>query len=178
MTFPITPVVSRWLLLTLSVLFILGGCSSTDKPASTEGMSQLEIRQLQSRSYSGTGEKTVMKAVIAALQDEGFIISTANQELGLITASMEVNDEDKGSKQWVELWYGKGMGNYQTTRRYDASATVQAKDEDIRVRINITAKAMTNSGGIIWSQTVADPAFYQAIFSKIDKSLFLEKEKI
>ena len=168
MTSPIMPAASK--LLPAVLVLLLGGCAGAEKPPSTEGMSQIEIRQLQSRSYAGAGEKTVMKAVIAALQDEGFIIASASPELGLVTASMEVNDEDKSSKQWVEFMYGKGMGNYQTTRRYEASATVQTKDADVRVRINITAKAMTNSGGTVWSQTVADPHFYQTIFSKIDKS--------
>jgi len=33
-------------------------------------------------------------------------------------------------------------------------------------------------GGIKWTKPIYDPEAYQKIFSKIDKALFIEKEKI
>ncbi|UCG79508.1 MAG: hypothetical protein JSV21_07285 [Nitrospirota bacterium] len=139
-------------------------------------MTQLEVRQLQSREYSGADEKTVLKAVIAALQDEGFIISAADPGLGLVTAAMEVRDEDKLSKAWSKMAYG--MGSYQTTRRFEASATVQTLERSVRVRINIIVKALANTGGILWSQPVYEADVYQNIFAKVNKSVFLAKEKL
>ena len=159
-------------------LLLFAGCATKQGPPPAPKMSQIQIRQLQTREYDVQNETSVIKAVIAALQDEGFIISTANPELGLITAAMEVRDEDKATKGWAEFWYGPGMGTYQTTKRFEASATVQKHKNVIRVRINIVAKAITNAGGIVWSQPVYDAKIYQNIFAKVDKSLFLIKEDI
>lgn len=173
----ITPANSKALLLVaaLTVAVGLAGCSTTPPPPPVPEMTQLQVRQIQSREYTSTDEKSVIKAVIAALQDEGFIISTVSLDLGLVTSAMEVRDEDTGTKGWSEFMYGPGMGTYQTTKRFEASATVQQQASTVRVRINIVAKALTNAGGIVWSQPVYETDVYQKIFSKVDKSVFLGK---
>jgi hypothetical protein len=160
------------------VVFLITGCATGPEPPPLPEMTQLQIRQIQTKEYDGIEEKAVIKALIAALQDEGFIISAANPELGLVTAAMEIRDEDKGTKSWVEFWYGPGIGTYRTTKRLEASATVQKQGAAVRVRINIVAKALTNAGGVVWSQPVYDAKVYQDIFSKVDKAVFLEKEKV
>jgi len=157
---------------------LLSGCVTTQGPPPAPEMSQVQVRQLQIREYDDVGETSVIKAVIAALQDEGFIISAANSELGLVTAAMEVRDEDKDTKGWAEFWYGPGMGTYQTTKRFETSATIQKHKTSVRVRINIVAKALTNAGGIVWTQPVYEAKVYQDIFSKVDKAVFLAKENI
>jgi len=176
MTFRTILASSRHILPVIAFVAALGivACSSGPPPAAE--MTQLEVRQLQSREYGDTDERTVIKAVIAALQDEGFIISTANPELGLVTAAMELRDEDKLSKAWSKLAYG--MGSYQTTRRFEASSTVQKLEKTVRVRINIIVKALANTGGILWSQPLYGEDIYQNIFSKVNKSVFLAKEKL
>lgn len=162
----------------LYLIIAVASCVSSPKPPPAPEMTQLQIRQLQTREYESTNSLNVMKAVIAALQDEGYIISGANTELGLITAAMEIFEEDKATKAYIEFWYGSGMGTYQTTKRLEASATVREHEGKIRVRINIVAKAISNTGGTLWSQPVYNIAAYQELFSKIDKAIFLEKEKI
>ncbi|TLD40702.1 MAG: hypothetical protein JETT_3034 [Candidatus Jettenia ecosi] len=154
------------------------GCVSTPQPPPIPQLTQLEIRQIQAREYESANLNIAMKAVISALQDEGFIIETANPELGLVTAAKEIYEVDKATKNSVEFWQGVGMGTYQTTKRFETSTTIENYGKGIRIRINIVAKAVSNSGGNIWSQPVYDAKIYQDIFSKIDKSVYLEKEKI
>ncbi len=156
----------------------IASCASTPKPPPIPQLTQLELRQLQTREYSSVDLNIATKAVIAALQDEGFIVATASPELGLVTAAMEIYEVDKATKGSVEFWYGSGMGTYQTTKRFETSTTVEKYGEGIRIRINIVAKAISNSGGNIWSQPVYDAKMYQSIFSKLDKALFLQKEKM
>ena len=180
MILPIMRHVSKACLLVLAVSLALlaGGCATPEGPPPLPKLTQIQVRQLQTREYEVPDPVPVMKAVIAALQDEGFIISTANTEVGLVTAIMDMREEDEATKGWVEFWYGPGMGTYQTTKRFEASATVQKHDDKVRVRINIIAKALNNAGGIIWSQPVYDSKVYQRIFTKIDKSIFLLKQNI
>ncbi|MDP6527513.1 MAG: hypothetical protein QF858_01365 [Candidatus Pacebacteria bacterium] len=154
------------------------GCVSSPKPPEQPKLSQLQIRQLQIKEYSDVEPAVVMKSVISALQDEGYIIGTANENLGLISAAKEVFEEDASTKGYVKFMYGAGVGTYQTTKRFETTATVRKHQKVIRVRINIIAKALTNAGGIVWSQPVYDGNFYQILFSKIDKAIFIEKQNI
>ncbi|MBF0284320.1 MAG: hypothetical protein HQL51_07660 [Magnetococcales bacterium] len=142
-------------------------------------MSQLEARSLQSREYEGQSVEAALKALIAALQDEGYVISAANSSLGLVTAAVEFPDVDSTTKSMVEFWKGAGMGTYQTVRRVEVSGTVNALSKSsVRIRINIVAKALNNAGGSVWSAPVQEPKPYQDLFSKVDKALFLEREKM
>jgi len=182
MSFHTTQAVSSRLLLPLVcvviILLLLFGCVSTPKPPPVPKLTQLQIRQIQTREYSDINAKGVMKAVIAALQDDGFIISNADLDLGLISASVESYQLDEATKSYVEFWYGAGRGTYQTTKRIEASVTVQQHGETIKVRINLLAKAITNAGGLVWSQPIYDARVYQNLFAKVDKAVYLEKQNL
>ena len=166
------------ILLAISGLFLNFGCASSPKPPKQPQLSQLQIRQLQMREYSDVESAVVMRAVIASMQDEGYIVSTANENLGLISSAKEIFQEDTSTKNYVEFWYGSGIGTYQTTKRFEATGTIRKHQNVIRVRINIVAKTLTNTGGIVWSQPVNEWQFYQNLFSKIDKAIFIEKQNI
>lgn len=177
----ITQAVSRRLLpyiFATIVLSLFFGCVSTPAPPPVPKLTQLQIRQIQTREYSDINEKGVMKAIIAALQDDGFIISNADLDLGLISASVESYQLDKATKDYVEFWWGSGRGTYQTTRRIEASVTVQQHGETIKVRINLLAKAITNAGGLVWSQPVYNAKVYQRLFAKVGKAVYLEKQNL
>ena len=155
------------------------GCSPpAPMPPPFQEMTQLEVRELQSREFNGVKIEKVMKAVVSALQDEGFIISNADSTLGIITAALEIYEEDKATKDWLKFNYGGGVGTYQTTKRIETSSNIREYGGKIRVRINIVAKALSNTGGIIWSQPVQDAQVYQNIFAKINKAVFLEKQNL
>ena len=55
-------------------------------------MSQVELRDLQTRSYENVSELVVFKAVINALQDEGFTIKLSDSAAGVLTASLSEKD--------------------------------------------------------------------------------------
>lgn len=48
--------------------------------------SPLKIRSLQTRAFDTTDENRTLRAIIATLQDFGFVIKKADEELGTITA--------------------------------------------------------------------------------------------
>lgn len=161
----------------LSVSLILGGCTNNLKPPEPKQMSQLEWRTLQTKSFETSNNLSVMKALIASLQDEGFIIESTDSQLGLISAVKEITETDEKDKAFQEFWVGKATG-YQTSKRITASCTVATIGKETKVRVNLTAKGMTESGGSLWSQPIDNPEVYQNIFSKIDKSIFLQKENL
>ncbi|KAF1074692.1 hypothetical protein [Halodesulfovibrio sp. MK-HDV] len=177
MKFRITQASSKLLLVSLCLMF-LAGCAHSPTPPPAPDLTQLQIRQMQTREYSGVTELQVVKAVIGALMDEGFSISSTDKELGVITAAKEVYELDSSTKFAAEFNLGAGAGTYQTTLRSEASSFIKTYGKNVQVRISIVQKAVSNAGGNIWSQPVYNATVYQSIFSKVGKAVFLEKENM
>jgi len=87
-------------------LFTICGCATTT-PANILGTnSQLESRQIQTRSYDSLNKQMTMRSVVATLQDLGFTIDQADPDLGTVTATrlheytmrMTVTVVEKGDK--------------------------------------------------------------------------------
>ena len=167
---------SKVIALVVLVACFCTGCFADKKVKPQLG--QMQIRQLQTREFADAKVTAVMKALIAALQDEGFILQQADANLGVITAAQEKEEVDTNAKFWAEFNNGSGMGNYQTVLRYEASATVHEHGDVVRVRINIVEKSISNRGGTLTTHPVYNSRMYQNLFSKVDKSVFYEKEKI
>ncbi len=159
--------------LALIVLAFSSCIQVPQKPA----RSQLEIRELQTREYTAKDLKQVMKAVIGALQDDGYIIRNADKELGFINASRELDVMDPNSALWAQIFEGQNA-RFQKTSIMEASANISDFGKDVRVRIVFQAKIIDNFGMPIDSKTVDDPMVYRDFFSKVDKSVFFERQRL
>jgi hypothetical protein len=162
-------------LLMITALF-LTGCETVSKAPLVIEMSQIETRQLQSRTYDSSDTIEAIKSVIAALQDEGYLIDNANETLGVVTASREDGTEIDGAKVYAEGYTYNG--SYETVQRTIVSASISQVAGKLKIRINIVRKAFNQNAGVIWSVPIQDAAQYQRLFSKVDKSLFLNREEI
>jgi hypothetical protein len=74
------------LLLSLS---LLGGCAVNAQKGvlDTNGEASLKLRQMQTRYFDTSNKKKTVEAVIATLQDLGFVLDKASLELGSVTAT-------------------------------------------------------------------------------------------
>jgi len=77
---------SQRLLVLLGVL-VLAGCATTTPTNITGAGTQLETRQIQTRTYDTLDKAMTLRSVIATLQDLGFTIDQADAELGTVTAT-------------------------------------------------------------------------------------------
>lgn len=94
------------LLLSLS---LLGGCAVNAQKGvlDSSGESMLKLRQIQTRYFDTSDKKKTVEAVIATLQDLGFVLDKASLELGSVTATklagyrlrMTVNVIPRGAEQ-------------------------------------------------------------------------------
>lgn len=71
--------------LMLAVL-ALSGCGSTNDVI-TASTGQLESRQIQTRVYETPDVRATLRSVIATLQDLGFVIDKASNELATVSAT-------------------------------------------------------------------------------------------
>ena len=68
------------------LLLVVGGCASNNA-AITDGGSQVQIRQVQTREYDTLDTRDTLRSVLATLQDLGFVIDKADYDLATITAT-------------------------------------------------------------------------------------------
>lgn len=164
------------------VLLTISGCGITEVPGMVLGgkkkqATQLEIREMQTRTFDTKDVQTVIKAMLDVLQDDDYIIEQVNVEMGFFNASKEANAEDGLEKAWDTFWWG-GMATYKKNSIVDCTANVSQFGEQVKVRANFRIKFMNNRGGVEFVGQVDDPKFYQDFFAKVDKGIFIEKEKI
>lgn len=135
-----------WLVLAASLQ--LYGCApqpSEDLFAPTEA--QMKLRSFQTRTFDVSDRQVALRAVIAVLQDLGFIIERANEPLGLVTAA-----------RFSEPNYLEIVG---------VTVTVRPQGDG---RMMIRANAIHNN------KPIEDPKVYQNFFASLERSLFITKE--
>ena len=164
----------RYLLFFLFFPLIIAGCVTTQPKVEK---SQLQIREFQTRSYDTPDVKMVMKAVMHTLQDDSYIIKEANVDLGLLTAQKEVDVSNQTEAVLTTIFAG-AQARYKKNSIIEASANVSDFGTQTKVRINFQSKVMDNHGGVISVKQVDDMKFYQEFFAKVDKAVFLAKEKL
>ncbi|MFC1678019.1 hypothetical protein ACFL3G_13290 [Planctomycetota bacterium] len=161
---------------TLAIFFCSGvilcsGCGTDSIPGMVlsekdKQKTQLETREMQTRTYQTQDKKLVMKAMLNVLQDDDYIIEQVNLDLGFFNAQKELNAER-----------GKAHAIYKN-QIIDVTANISEYGEETRVRVNFRVKVMNGIGVVVIVRQVDDPEYYQKFFSKVDKGIFIEKEKI
>lgn len=162
------------LLATAGLFFI--GCTTAATSRQPQ-KTQLQIREYQTRSYDTNDYKMVMKAVLNTLQDEGYIVKNAVFDLGLLTATKEVNVEDKAEVLLQKL-LRKNKATWAKNSIIEATANVSEFGKETRVRLNFQVKTYNNRGGVMGVRQIEDAKFYQDFFAKVDKGIFIQKENL
>lgn len=175
---------------------------SQGPPPPRPQQTQLQIREFQTREFDTNDVRLVMKAVLATLQDDGFVVKNAVVDLGLLTASKEIEITNGGTRRtsdrrdsddyWFRVFesvFGSGGSNSrtrQTTNQQPArfskfkvievSVNVSEIGKRSRVRANFLAKVLDNQGDPMEVYTIDDQKFYQEFFAKVDKGIFLQRQ--
>lgn len=149
---------------------------NTAKPQKT----QLEKRQFQTRSYDCTDKALIMKAMLNVLQDEGFIVNNANPLLGFISGEKEFDVNDKSIDISKDFGTSRGSLNWKGVRVavIESTANVTEYGKETKVRINFKRKLLNVYGNAQVINDIDDENYYQDFFAKIDKAIFIQKQKI
>jgi len=157
-------------------LCLLAGCASSPLGGGIDPrMSQLQIREFQTRSFETQDTLLVMKALLNVLQDDFYIIKNADAALGVVTAAKEVDVDDRGF--WKKAFSDENE-RWKKNSVVECSGTVSGHGKQTRVRMNFQVKTYDNTGAVMGVAQVQDQKFYQEFFAKVDKGVFLAKEKL
>lgn len=143
-------------------------------------MSQLEKRQFQTRTYELNDKPLVMKAMLNVLQDEGFIVYNANPLLGFIYGVKDFDTSDPNIDISKEFGLSKSRLSWNGVKvaTIETTANVTEYGKSIRVRVNFKRKLLNIYGNAQFIDDINDENYYQEFFSKVDKAIFLQKQKI
>jgi hypothetical protein len=181
-------------LLAATALLALAGCMPPAKPPPT----QLEVREYQTRTFDTADTALVLKAMFNVLQDDGYVVKNAVIDLGLITAQKESDlAPGRSGANGGGLFGGLGgiviggtgpggvvVGgspqehSYPKTEVRDFTGNVSAFGKQTKVRVSFQRKVLDNRGQVVEVEPITDLEFYQSFFSRMDKSLFLQQEKV
>ncbi|HRT61843.1 MAG TPA: hypothetical protein P5551_05730 [Syntrophales bacterium] len=155
-------------------LFVTYGCATTGP---TTEKTQLQIREFQTRSYSNCDSKMVMKAMLNVLQDDGYIVKNAVTDMGLLSAEKTVDVQNLGEAVAMAFFAGV-HARWKKASVVECTANVSDYGKQTRVRVNFQVKVFDNKGGILEVKQIEDQKFYQDFFTKVDKAVYIQKEKI
>lgn len=91
------------------VILILCACAARQKNILEADDSQVKLRSIQSRIYDYTDRNRMLRTIIATLQDLGFVIDDADENLGTVSATkrsgysmrMTVSIRPRGNAQMI-----------------------------------------------------------------------------
>jgi hypothetical protein len=133
---------------------LLGGCGHT--PTVSEAVfasrSAVQTRQREERAFDTADRERTLRAVLATLQELGFVVDHADAVLGLITAT-----------------------KFDT---YTLRATVTVRPRgagQMVVRLNAQYALPRQTGGALPLQ---DPVAFQDFFAALSKSMFLAAQEV
>ena len=160
----------RIFVISILISFFITSCASSPKTEKT----QLQIRSIQTRTYETSESKLVLKAMLNVLQDDCFIVKTAVPELGLLTATKEI-DIENASESIPAFLFGGANARWKKNSIIEATCNISDFREGCKVRVNFTQKILDNLGGILAIRQIYDQKFYQAFFLKVDKSIYIQR---
>ncbi|MCB2054878.1 MAG: hypothetical protein KDE35_11635 [Geminicoccaceae bacterium] len=179
----------------LGVTLLLGGCGNVvsgtmaamraDSERSEEEskkkpeLTQLQIREMQTREYETDDTKQIQRVALAVLQDDGFVVANANTELGLLSASKNLHEKqvDDASTAFFKGFLGFWSISTEEWSNIETTLTVNPFGSRTRVRLSARLTAAGSDGSSNY-EAITEPEFYQDFFTKLEKGLFIEREQI
>ena len=158
----------------LTTLFAVSGCAEVpNNPPQT----QLQMREFQTRIFDTNNKSEVLSAVIEALQDEGFMVKNVVPDVGLISAVRESDVENRTNAVMSTIMFGANAV-WSKNVVLDATANVKTSGKKTKVRLTFQEKTLNNRGTSEDVRFIDNPVFYQNMFNKVNKSLFIENQKL
>lgn len=177
----------------LLILSTLSACTFVSRaPKVNTPQTQLQTREYQTREFDTNDVKLVMRAMLNVLQDDGFVVKNAVPDLGLLTATKEIQLTTSAGptkdSYWADIFESLIRSNHRNQSRdrpeqrfnkfkqVEVSVNVSELGRRTKVRANFQAKVIDNLGNPVEVYVIQDPKFYQEFFAKVDKGIFIQKQ--
>jgi hypothetical protein len=156
----------------LSVMLLVASCSIGTEP----GISIQEIRSMQTELFDSSDEKKVMKAVINTLQDDDFMITYTDLDVGIVTAE---KSENAGSLMDVAITKGfnalfKTLKIWERTakgmRTIHANVNISGIGEKVKARTTFVVKVYDKEGKMVEQLSILEKEVFRVFKNRIHNS--------
>lgn len=162
---------------------LLSGCQTTvPREALATKEQTVALRQMQSRRFETSDEKSILAASAALLQDLGFNIDEGSSDLGLLVASKNRTAVETGQVVGsivVALLTGAATP-YDRSQRFRASVVTRPTDDhkSVVVRVTFQRTVWNTANQITRNEALNKPEQYQEFFQKLSQAVFLEANNL
>lgn len=98
-------------------------------------------------------------------------------DLGLLSAEKQVDVQNNAEAFFAVLFAGVDA-RYKKNSVVECSVNVSDFGSSSRVRANFQMRLVNNKGELMEVKPLRDEAFYRDFFAKVDKAIFLAKERL
>lgn len=166
-----------------AVVLSIQGCQSIPEDAFQLSPTSLEDRQMQSRRFDTLDHSKVLSASAGVLQDLGYALDVSETNLGILTASKDLDATNSGQVATMILLAALGGGVAAIDKHQKVRVCVvvnrSLEDPDVSVvRITINRVIWNTQGQITRAEAIKESELYQAFFEKLSKATFLEAHQI
>jgi hypothetical protein len=144
--------------------------------------SQLQLRAAQSRVFDTTDRRRILTAVVATLQDLGFMIRVLDEELGIVSGRRFEEIEGGGA------FYDPTYHTYASdslllfSRTYMSWGPFYHRSDLVRVTVTVRKRnegqSVVRASAQYYLDAVEDPEPYQRFFRALEQAMFLEAHLI
>jgi hypothetical protein len=145
--------------------------------------SQVRLRAAQSRVFDTADRMRILEAVVATLQDEGFMIGTLDEELGIVSGKRFEPIESPGP-DLAQAIYDPTYHLYDPeslltlSRTYLTWGPFYHRDNLVRVTVTVRkrndAQSVVRASAQFYLRAVEDPLPYQRFFTALERTMSLE----
>jgi hypothetical protein len=143
--------------------------------------SQVKLRSAQSRVFDTTNRVAVLEAVVATMQDLGFMVEVLDQQLGIVSAKKYVDLERPTFLDASYLLYRPDTLLILSKNIHTWGPFLHRSD---LVRLTATVRKRGDTQLVVrasaqyYLRAVEDPAPYQKFFRTLEQGLFLQSQLV
>lgn len=169
----------------IGLFFLMNGCATLPEHAFVLDQEALKKRSIQSQRFRSVERKQLMSAVVGVIQDLGFTLDEGDSDLGVFVGSKQRTAKDARQYTIAALQILNNdqvvIDDVQKFRIsiivYPVSDSKRSKG-DYLVRTNFQRIVWNNLKEVSRAESLNDPQFFRDFFSRLSKSLFLDKEDL
>jgi hypothetical protein len=144
--------------------------------------SQVKLRAAQSRVFETTDRRRTIEAIVAAMQDLGFMVEVLDEEIGIVSGKRfePLERPSIGTDATYHLYDDQSLLIF--TKSYRTWGPFWHRSDLVRLTISVRKRnekqLVVRASAQYYLRAVEDPAPYQKFFRTLEQALFLQGQLV
>ncbi|HEY7363249.1 MAG TPA: hypothetical protein VIE37_04000 [Methylomirabilota bacterium] len=144
--------------------------------------SQVKLRAAQSRVFDTTDRGRAIEAIVATMQDLGFMVEVLDEELGIVSGKKfePLERPSVGSDPFYHLYNDQSLLIF--TKSYRTWGPFWHRSDLVRLTVTVRkrdeSQLVIRASAQYYLRAVEDPIPYQKFFRTLEQALFLQAQSM